>query len=64
MRNLLLPSKPGLSIDLSRRLEVRTNGAVLVAEEDGVQDSQVRDGLLDVVGVDGAVLAEVLRLMS
>lgn len=64
--NLLLPAEPRLSVDLSGRLEVSTNLAVLVAEEDGVQDGQVGDGLLDVVGVDGAVLAEELinRLLA
>jgi hypothetical protein len=61
MRNLLLPPKPRLSINLRRRLKVRTNSTILIAEEDGVQDGQVRNGLLDVVGVDGAGLAEELN---
>ena len=60
MRNLLLPPKPRLPINLSRRLEVGTERAVLAAEENSVQDGQVGDGLLDVVGVDGAGFAEEL----
>ena len=60
MRKLLLPPKPRLSINFRGGLKVRANSAILIAEEDSVQDGQVRDRLLDVVGVDGAGLAEVL----
>jgi hypothetical protein len=60
LRNLLLPSKPGLAVDLGRRLEACPN-ATVVKEDSAEHDLVVAESLLCVVDVGGAVLAVILK---
>jgi hypothetical protein len=60
LRNLLLPSKPGLAVDLGRRLEASPN-ATVVKEDSAEHDLVVAESLLCVVDVGGAVLAVILK---
>jgi len=59
LRNLLLPSKPRLSVDLSSRLQSRAN-ATIVQQHSAQHNLVVAEGFLLVVDVRGAVLAVVL----
>lgn len=56
--NLLLPSKPRLSVNLRGGLEACTQTAVV--QEDGAQDDVLGHDVLLVVDVRGAVLAVIL----
>jgi hypothetical protein len=59
VRNLLLPSEPGLAVDLSGRLE--TSSDTTVVQQNSAEDNLViAKSLLRMVDVSGAVLAVVL----
>lgn len=60
VRNLLLPSKPGLAVDLGCWLEVRADLATLVQQDGAEHDLVGTENLLLVVDVGGAVLAVIL----
>jgi hypothetical protein len=61
VRNFLLPSEPGLAVDLSRGREFCTDFPVLVQQNGTQHDLVVTEDLLRVVDVACAVLAEVLE---